>query len=561
MNQTRVFLIFAWMAVAVLLWMAWNREQAAPAPAAAATQTSVPSAGAAAVPAAVPGSGVPQANADGSVVAETPAVASSSAPRVRVVTDVLDLELDGGTVDQARLLAYPQSKAEGAAPVELFSTQSGNPYSAVTGWASEKGSAVPEAAGFRVEGASNYTLADGEQTLVVPFVWTSADGVSIRRTYTFNRGSYAIAVRDEVSNDGATAWQGYVYRRLQRVPPTISKGMTNPDSFSFNGATWYNDSYERRAFDEDYLDDGNLNQVVAGGWLAMLQHHFYSAWIPQQDQTSLFLLNQDGASYSIAAHGPGFTVAPGQKVSTEGRLWVGPKLVDQINAQDVKGLDRVVDYSRFDTMALIGKGLFWVLDKVHNVVQNWGWAIVGLVVLLRLVMFPLSAAQFRSGAKMRAVQPRIAQLKERYGEDRQKFQVAMMELYKKEKINPLGGCLPLLIQMPIFFALYWVLVESVELRQAPWFAWIQDLTARDPYFILPIINVAVMWATQRLTPMNGMDPMQQKVMQFMPLIFGVMMAFMPSGLVLYWVVNGGLGLLQQWLMIRKYPAPAAAAAK
>jgi YidC/Oxa1 family membrane protein insertase len=561
MNQTRVFLIFAWMAVAVLLWMAWNREQAAPAPAAAATQTSVPSAGAAAVPAAVPGSGVPQANADGSVVAETPAVASSSAPRVRVVTDVLDLELDGGTVDQARLLAYPQSKAEGAAPVELFSTQSGNPYSAVTGWASEKGSAVPEAAGFRVEGASNYTLADGEQTLVVPFVWTSADGVSIRRTYTFNRGSYAIAVRDEVSNDGATAWQGYVYRRLQRVPPTISKGMTNPDSFSFNGATWYNDAYERRAFDKDYLDDGNLNQVVAGGWLAMLQHHFYSAWIPQQDQTSLFLLNQDGASYSIAAHGPGFTVAPGQKVSTEGRLWVGPKLVDQINAQDVKGLDRVVDYSRFDTMALIGKGLFWVLDKVHNVVQNWGWAIVGLVVLLRLVMFPLSAAQFRSGAKMRAVQPRIAQLKERYGEDRQKFQVAMMELYKKEKINPLGGCLPLLIQMPIFFALYWVLVESVELRQAPWFAWIQDLTARDPYFILPIINVAVMWATQRLTPMNGMDPMQQKVMQFMPLIFGVMMAFMPSGLVLYWVVNGGLGLLQQWLMIRKYPAPAAAAAK
>jgi YidC/Oxa1 family membrane protein insertase len=559
MNQTRVFLIFAWMAVAVLLWMAWNREQAAPAPAAATSQTSVPSAGTAAVPAAVPGSGVPQATADGSPVAT--AVASTSAPRVHVLTDVLDLELDGGTVDQARLLAYPQSKAEGAAPVELFSNQSNNPYSAVTGWASEKGSPVPEAVGFRVEGASSYTLADGEQSLSVPFVWTSADGVSIRRTYTFTRGSYAIAVRDEVSNDGAAAWQGYVYRRLQRVPPAIKKGMTNPDSFSFNGATWYNNGYERRAFDKDYLDDGNLNQVVSGGWLAMLQHHFYSAWIPQQDQTSLFLLKQDGASYSIESHGPGFTVAPGQKVSTEGRLWVGPKLVDQIKAQDVKGLDRVVDYSRFDTMALIGKGLFWVLDKVHNLVQNWGWAIVGLVVLLRLVMFPLSAAQFRSGAKMRAVQPRIAQLKERYGEDRQKFQVAMMELYKKEKINPLGGCLPLLIQMPIFFALYWVLVESVELRQAPWFAWIQDLTARDPYFILPIINVAVMWATQRLTPMNGMDPMQQKVMQFMPLIFGVMMAFMPSGLVLYWVVNGGLGLLQQWLMIRKYPAPAAAAAK
>ena len=561
MNQTRVFLICAWMAVAVLLWMAWNREQVAPATPTASTETTVPSAPTAGVPAALPGSGVPQAAVDGSPAAETAVVANSSAPRVRVVTDVLDLELDGGTIDQARLLAYPQSKAEGAAPVELFSNQSSHPYSAVSGWASEKGSAVPEAAGFRVDGGSSYILAEGQQSLEVPFVWTSADGVSIRRTYTFHRGSYAIAVRDEVSNQGSTAWQGYVYRRLQRVPPTIKKGMTNPDSFSFNGATWYNNSYERRAFDKDYLDDGRLNQVVEGGWLAMLQHHFYSAWIPQQDQTSLFLLNQNGSSYSIESHGPGFTVAPGQKVSTEGRLWVGPKLVDQINAQDVKGLDRVVDYSRFDTMALIGKGLFWVLDKVHNVVQNWGWAIVGLVILLRLVMFPLSAAQFRSGAKMRAVQPRIAQLKERYGEDRQKFQMAMMDLYKKEKINPLGGCLPLLIQMPIFFALYWVLVESVELRQAPWFAWIQDLTARDPYFILPIINVAVMWATQRLTPMNGMDPMQQKVMQFMPLIFGVMMAFMPSGLVLYWVVNGGLGLLQQWLMIRKYPAPTAAAAK
>ena len=559
MNQTRVFLIFAWMAVAVLLWMEWSRDKAAPVAATTTTQ-GVPSAGSS-VPAAggVPTAAVPQAGGQGA----TPAVAttSASAPRVRVVTDVLDLELDGGVIDQALLLQYPQSKAEGAAPVELFSRQGSQPYSAVTGWASEAGTDVPQANGFRAEQAGTQTLADGADTLVVPFVWTGANGVTIRRNFTFTRGSYAVGVRDEVSNGGQSAWNGYVYRRLERVPPVISKGMTNPDSFSFNGATWYIDGYERRAFDEDYLDDGRLNQQATGGWLAMLQHHFFTAWIPQADQASLYLLAQDGGQYSIESRGPGFTVAPGQTISTEARLWVGPKLVDAIAAQDVKGLDRVVDYSRFDTMALIGSGLFWVLNKVHNLVQNWGWSIIGLVILLRLVMYPLSAAQFRSGAKMRAVQPRIAQLKERYGDDRQKFQVAMMDLYKKEKINPLGGCLPLLIQMPIFFALYWVLVESVELRQAPWFAWIQDLTARDPYLILPLINVAVMWATQRLTPMNGMDPMQQKVMMFMPLIFGVMMAFMPAGLVLYWVVNGGLGLLQQWLMIRKYPAPTPAAAK
>ena len=322
-----------------------------------------------------------------------------------------------------------------------------------------------EMASYRWYSTRQVRLAEGEQSLVVPFVWTSADGVSIRRTYTFTRGSYAIAVRDEVSNDSAAPWQGYVYRRLQRVPPTIKKGMTNPDSFSFNGATWYNNGYERRAFDEDYLDDGRLNQVVEGGWLAMLQHHFFSAWIPQQDQTSLFLLNQNGNSYSIESHGPGFSVAPGQKVSTEGRLWVGPKLVDQINAQDVKGLDRVVDYSRFSIMAIIGQGLFWVMNQVHKLVGNWGWAIIGLVILLKLALFPLANAQYKSQAKMRKFQPRIAQLKERYGDDKQKFQVAMMELYKKEKINPMGGCLPLLIQMPIFFALYWVTNGGLGLLQ------------------------------------------------------------------------------------------------
>ena len=556
MNQTRVFLIFAWLMVAVLLWMQWGKDASADAQP-VATQTAPDTT------ASVPGSasgGVPQANAV--PVEGTPVSTAAVANNLHVVTDVLDLQFNGSQISRALLLQYPQTKEDGAAPVELFTSQGPYPYNATTGWASEQASEVPGVEGFRFEGNQDaLTLTDGQDTLTVPFLWEGSNGVQIRRTFTFTRSSYAVEVKDEISNAGSSIWQGYVYRRLDRTPTPMSRGMTNPDSFSFNGATWYNDSYERRAFDEDYLDDGNINQVVKGGWLAMLQHHFFSAWIPQVDQSSQFLLSSNGGHYVIESRGPAFTVAPGKTETTSARLWVGPKLVDQIAAQDVKGLDRVVDYSRFDTMALIGKGLFWVLNAVHSVVMNWGWAIVGLVVLLRLVMFPLSAAQYRSGAKMRAVQPRITQLKERYGEDRQKFQMAMMELYKKEKINPLGGCLPLLIQMPIFFALYWVLVESVELRQAPWFAWIQDLTARDPYFILPIINVAVMWATQRLTPMNGMDPMQQKVMQFMPLIFGVMMAFMPSGLVLYWVVNGGLGLLQQWLMIRKYPAPAAAAAK
>ncbi|WP_282268386.1 membrane protein insertase YidC [Stenotrophomonas sp. PS02298] len=557
MNQTRVFLIFAWLMVAVLLWMEWGREKAAPDPATVATtQPAVP--GANDVDLHAPATAdVPQATVPGQppvAAASAGMEAATSAQRVTVTTDVLKLVLDGRSVLDADLLHFPQTKAAGSPPVQLLTEDKAHPYSATAGWASQNNSPVPGANGFQpVQGVTTVALADGQSEVQVPFVWNGPNGVSIHRTYTFKRGDYAISVKDEVVNTGTAPWQGYVFRKLDRVPPVITKGMTNPDSFSFNGATWFSpaDGYQRRAF-KDYLEDGTINQTISGGWVAMLQHHFFTAWIPQADQSALYLLSQNGPRNVIETRGPGFTVAPGQKVSTEARLWVGPKLVNQIAKEDVKGLDRVVDYSRFSIMAIIGQGLFWVMNQVHKLVGNWGWAIIGLVILLKMALFPLANAQFKSQAKMRKFQPRIAQLKERYGDDKQKFQTAMMELYKKEKINPLGGCLPLLIQMPIFFALYWVLVESVELRQAPWLGWIQDLTARDPYFILPIINIAVMWFTQKLTPAVGMDPMQQKMMQFMPLVFGVMMAFMPSGLVLYWVVNGGLSLLQQWWMIKKH---------
>ncbi|MDR2959832.1 MAG: membrane protein insertase YidC [Stenotrophomonas sp.] len=561
MNQTRVFLIFAWLMVAVLLWMEWSREKAAPTP--APTTTSAPAA-AQSVPGAAPGA-IPNAQvpgAPGQAAAQAQASATPAAQRVTVTTDVLRLVLDGGRVLDAELLQFPQTKDDGSPPVRLLTEDPAHPYSAISGWASEdKNTPVPGADGFKLVGDTrDFVLAKGQNELQIPFVWTADNGVTIKRTLTVSRNEYAVRFKDEVSNAGAAPWNGYVYRTLDRTPTILSRSMTNPDSFSFNGATWYDNDkkYQRRAF-KDYLEDGTLNQNITGGWLAMLQHHFFTAWIPQKDQTAHYVLSQVAGRDLIEARGPAFTVAPGQSTSTEARLWVGPKLVNLIAKEDVPGLDRVVDYSRFSMMAVIGQGLFWVLNQVHKLVGNWGWAIVGLVVLLKLVLYPLSAVQYKSGAKMRRFQPRIAQLKERYGDDRQKFQTAMMELYKKEKINPMGGCLPILIQMPIFFALYWVLVESVELRQAPWLGWIQDLTARDPYFILPVINVAVMWFTQKLTPAPGMDPMQQKMMQFMPLVFGVMMAFMPSGLVLYWVVNGGLGLLQQWWMTKRHggePVPA-----
>lgn len=577
MNQTRVFLIFAWLMVATLLWMEWGKDQA---------QTPVAAEQASAATSTVPmaDTGVPPASSAAEVagagtVPAAPAIAAgmtAAAPAalapleqeesVTVTTDVLRVVMDGGEISRAELIGYPSEADEASVPVRLLAEDPANYFVAQTGWTSSANPAPSHEQGFkRVGGAEQFALAQGQDTVTVPFVWNGPNGVSIRRTYTFGRGTYVVDVRDEVINAGSAPWQGFVYRQLSRVPRALaSGGPMNAEQYSFQGAAWYSpaDKYEKRKFD-DFVDDGVLNKQVQGGWIAMLQHHFFAAWIPGPDATSTFSLatptGTGGTQYLIRSIGPGVNLAPGTQAATDARLWIGPKLVKQIEAQGVPGLERAVDFSSYSIFATLGSWLFWLLDKIHNLTGNWGWAIIGLVVVIKLLMFPLSTAQYKSMARMRKFQPRMAQLKERYGDDRQKFQQAMMELYKKEKINPVGGCLPLLVQMPVFLALYWVLLESVELRHAPWMLWITDLTARDPFFVLPAINMAVMWATQKLAPMTGMDPMQQKMMQFMPLVFGVMFAFFPAGLVLYWITNAGIGLLQQWYMTRKYAeAPAKA---
>lgn len=567
MNQTRVFLIFAWLMVATLLWMEWGKEKALPAEPA---QTSVATATTAAANGSVPGAPTTPAapgavpSAPSMAAAASPATAGAAAsPTATVTTDVLKVVLDGGELRQADLLKYPSTADRDSAPVRVFAQDPSNYFVAQSGWVqsgSANGQNAPtHQAGFVPEGGkTDYTLADGASSVDVPFVWTGANGVTIRRTYTFSRGDYVVKVRDEVINAGSAPWQGFVYRQLSRVPRAlVKKGPMSAEQYSFQGAAWYSsaDKYEKRKYD-DFVDDGPLQKEVTGGWVGMLQHHFFSAWVPGANDKSTFSLattqGTGGTQYVVREVGPGVNVAPGATSSTEARLWVGPKLVKAIEAQNVPGLDRAVDFSSFSIMATIASWLFWVLEKIYGLVGNWGWAIVGLVLLIKLAMYPLSAAQYKSMAKMRKFQPRMAQLKERYGDDKQKLQMAMMELYKKEKINPVGGCLPILLQMPVFLALYWMLSESVELRHAPWIGWITDLTSRDPYFVLPLINVAVMWFTQKLNPTAGMDPMQAKMMQFMPLVFGVMFAFFPAGLVLYWVTNGALGLLQQWWMVKRY---------
>lgn len=548
MNSMRSFLLFAWLMVGAILWMEWNKEQqpAPPAPV-AATAPGTPADGL--PPPALPGE-VPSAGPAAAVMTATPPPAAN-ASTVTLSNDVLRLVLDGGHVRRADLLHYRTSRND-PTPVRLLDDAPAHRYFAESGWRSEQG--APNANGFVPEqSATDLRLADGAKDVSARFTWTGADGVTVRRTYTLARGSYALQVRDDVVNAGTKPWTGNIYRQLGRIPPKIDHGLTSPERFGFNGAAWYTPEakYNKRTY-EKFDDDGKLDPIrvdnASGGWIALLQHYFFAAWIPQPDQRSNYELAHAGDLHGISASGPRFTVPAGGSAHTTARLWIGPKLPEQLAAQ-APGLERAMDYGIF---RIIAEPIHKLLGLLHGVTANWGWAIVLLVLIIKLLLYPLSAAQYKSTAKMRKFQPRMAQLKERFANEPQKYQEAMLDLYRKEKINPAGGCLPVLIQMPIFLSLYWVLIESVELRQAPWMLWIQDLTSRDPYFILPVINAAVMFVTQRLTPMVGVDPIQQRMFQFMPLVFGVMFAFFPAGLVLYWVTNGALGLLQQWWMLQKY---------
>ncbi|MFC4729138.1 membrane protein insertase YidC [Coralloluteibacterium thermophilus] len=552
MNQTRVLLLFAWLFVAAMLWMNWNREMATPP--APAVVADVP--GAPALDGAIPEARAPDAlpAAPGSAAAvpdAAPSDAAQAAP-VTLANDVLRLSIDGrgGTVLAAELLDYAQTTDEGSPPVRLLDTAPASYYVAQMGLVSSAGPAPNHESAFRLEPGSAREV-DGRSE--VAFVWEDGSGLRVRRVFALTPGSYVLDVHDEISNTGAAAWSGSVYRQLMRVPPVRRSGafaFNDPETFSFAGAAWYSpeDKYEKRKFGD--FSDGPLNKTVTGGWIAMSQHHFISAWIPDPAVPTQFQLGQVGSvPYYVAREvGPALALAPGETATSSARLWIGPKLQGPMEAV-APGLRLSIDYGVF---TFIAQPIYWLLSWFHSLVGNWGWAIVLLVLTIKLILYKLSETQYKSFAKMRRLQPKMEALKERYGEDKQKFQMAVMELYKKEKVNPAAGCLPILVQMPVFLALYWVLLEAPELRHAVWIpGWIDNLTARDPWFILPLLNAATMYATQRLSPM-ATDPLQRKMMNAMPIIFGVMFAFFPAGLVLYWFTNGLLGLLQQWWLLRRH---------
>lgn len=477
-------------------------------------------------------------------------------PLITVSTDVLELAIDlvGGTVVDASLTNYPIKQKIPDEKVALFSSQGENLFIAQSGLLSRQ--PAPNHTSTYRSAEVSYTLAPGAEELRVPLTWSDESGIAVTKTFIFKRGEYDVEVRHTVTNNSDSSWSGSRYDQLQKARrlEEDNGGFSDPGSYSFVGIGFYSPDEKFEKVDFEDVAGEPYQRSFSDGWLAMIQHYFFAAWIPpagEQHTYSTQVFSPSGwPRYIARAVSSPAVVGAAQTHTFNSLLYVGPKLQDKLD-DIAPGLQYTVNYGIF---TVFSKPLFWLLSRIHKFVGNWGWAIVLLTVLIKLAFFKLTEAQYKSMARMRKLQPRIEALKERYGDDRQRMSQAMMEMYKKEKVNPLGGCLPILVQIPIFIALYWVLLESVELRQAPFIGWLTNLSVRDPYFILPALNAAFMILTQRLTPTAGMDPMQAKMMKFMPVAFSVMFAFFPAGLVLYWATNAGLSLAQQWYITRKIAA-------
>jgi YidC/Oxa1 family membrane protein insertase len=541
MNNLRVFL---WLGLALLLWInfeTWQRDYAPPAAVAPALT------GRAASQAAVPqaAGGVPQTTT-AALAAELPATDEF----IEVQTDVLRLHisLQGGTIQRADLLRYPKVK-NGTEPVRLMNADRTSAlYLLQTGLTGPTDTARPtHLARFSAE-QRQYRLESGTDELQVPLLWRSEEGVTVRKTFTFKPGQYQVKVQHQIVNRSANPWQAAPYARILREEPPQDYSMFNVESYAFRGPALY-DGAKYRKLSMDDQEDRNLALDVSNGWVAALQHHFVSAIVPPANAAYRYTVNPQGAGFSLAAAGPMSTVQPGMQQTLSQVLFLGPKLQAQLEQAGPK-LELVADYGKLTVLA---SPLFWLLEKVHGLLGNWGWAIVVVTFLLKLLFYPLSEASGKSMAKMKVLAPRMKNLQEAHKNDREKLGRAMMELYQREKVNPAAGCLPILIQIPVFLAFYWVLLESVEMRQAPFMGWINDLSARDPWFILPLIMAVAMFIQYKLNP-TPPDPLQAKIFMIMPIVMSISFAWFPAGLVLYWVTNTILSIAQQWNINRRIEA-------
>ncbi len=513
----------------------------ATAPSGTALDTDVPVASGSAT-----GAGSPAAAASAALPEDSSAALAAPAPSIRVRTDVLDVDvsLAGGELVRADLLAYPQAKNTPDVPVRLLDRETPEKLFVIqTGLAGSSGESAPTHEALYTTAITGLQLAPGQDEVQLPLRWTDGHGVTVTKTYRFHRGTYKIDIDYQVQNASSQAWSFEPYSRILRYNEPIERSYFRVDSYAFKGPSiWNGRKYEKL----DIFKGATLDEPVTGGWIAAQQQHFVAAVVPPGQAPYQLQLKTQGKKFLLSATGPLQSVAAGAGAALSETVWIGPKLQTQLD-QVGPSLSLVADYGQLSVLA---KPLFWLLDRVHGLIGNWGFTIIIVTLLLKLLFYPLSEASGRSMAKMKALGPRLTTLRETYKDDRDKLNRAMMELYQREKVNPLAGCLPMLIQIPVFLAFYWVLRDSVEIRQAPFVLWINDLSARDPYFVLPAIMAGAMFLQYRLNPQMG-DPMQQKIFMFMPIAMSVTFAFFPAGLVLYWVTNTALSILQQWNINRR----------
>ena len=553
MDIKRTILIVALAVVSYVMVLKWNQDYGQ---AALPTQNVAASTTAPALPDTVSGNNasnsadVPSANTDTSTPTETPVAASKDL--IHVKTDVLDIAIDpqGGDIAQLRLPLYPRRQDHPDVPFQLFDNGNERTYLAQSGLTGVDGpDARPSGRPVFSTEKKTYELAPGQDQLVVDLKF-SENGINYIKRFTLKRGLYDVQVSYLIDNESGKPWNGNLFAQLKRDASSDPSSSTATGTATYLGAALWTSAEPYKKVSMKDIDKAQLKETVQGGWVAWLQHYFVTAWIPQKGDNNVVQTRKDNqGNYIIGFTGPTLTVEPGKTAETSATLYAGPKSQGVLKELS-PGLELTVDYG---ILWFIAQPIFWLLQHIHSIVGNWGWSIIFLTMLIKGIFFPLSAASYKSMARMRAVAPKLAALKEQFGDDRQKMSQAMMELYKKEKINPLGGCLPILVQMPVFLSLYWVLLESVEMRQAPFMLWITDLSIKDPFFILPIIMGATMFIQQRLNP-TPPDPMQAKVMKLMPIIFTFFFLWFPAGLVLYWVVNNCLSIAQQWYITRKVEA-------
>lgn len=539
--NNRFLLYAAYGLVVFMIWQQWTIENS-PVRSSVQSEETIPSELNEANDADIPEAGISKAKKERKVSGNN----TKKGQFFKISNSNVELTVSsiGGDIVESKLLNFREKAEIGSNPISLF-TQKRENYIAQSGLIHEKVDDNKQIAGLAPNHHDEFKLLKLADRYVELIWQDKSNKINVLKKITLKEDDFVADISYQISNNSSKDWVGRAYNQLRRSKPKEGRSWITP---SFFGAAYYEgDSYKKISFDE--ISDTQMAEQISGGWVAMMQHYFVSAWAGKEGENSLFytkeIKGKNRTEYSIGMRSEPILIEPEQTATFSRTLFVGPKL--QKNLEKVSpGLELTVDYGM---LTFLSKPLFWLLDKIYSFTANWGWSIILLTILIKALFYKLSETSYRSMAKMKKFTPKIQTLRERYADDRQKLNQAMLEMYKQEKINPLGGCWPILIQIPVFIALYWVLLESVEMRHAPFILWIDDLSSKDPFYVLPLLMGVSMYIQQKLNP-TPPDPVQAKVMQFLPIIFTAFFAFFPSGLVLYWVVNNILSIAQQWKIVR-----------